>query len=293
MHEIVVISGKGGAGKTSITGAFAKLAKDAVLCDLDVDAPDLHLLLQPENTHTEEFRSGNEAVIDQSRCEECGSCQALCRFDAVQQSNGGFAVDPMRCEGCKVCVTFCPARAIDFPEKHCGTWHEADTRFGPMVHARLFPGEENSGRLVTLLKHRARVMAEDKGRTLVLSDGAPGIGCPVISSLAGTDLAVAVTEPTPSGLHDLTRVAELCKGFKIDVAVFINKFDLNSEQTAVIEDFCALKRYPIICRFPHDHAVTEAMVAGRVVNETENNAASELLQTAWDTVLGIIERQSL
>ncbi len=288
MHEVVIISGKGGSGKTSITGAFAHLAKNAILCDLDVDAPDLHLLLAPEYHRTEDFHSGNEAIIDPKRCTGCGLCETLCRFDAIKQEGEVFRIDPMHCEGCKVCVALCPAEAIDFPSRHCGQWYESSTRFGTMIHAQLFPGEENSGRLVTLLKQRAREIAEDKGYSMVLSDGAPGIGCPVISSLAGTDLAVVVTEPTPSGLHDLKRVAELCDQFKTKVTVFINKFDLNPDQTTAIEDYCRERGYQVICKFPHDNAVTEAMVKGRVINECENNAATQLLETAWENMLNLL-----
>jgi len=288
MHEVVVISGKGGAGKTSVTGAFAKLAQNAILCDLDVDAPDLHLLLAPEVKRTEEFRSGNEAVIDPDRCTGCGRCEELCRFEAVRPDGDVFRIDPLHCEGCKVCVTLCPAQAIDFPKRHCGHWYESETRFGPMVHAQLFPGEENSGRLVTLLKRRAKEIAEEKGYGLVLSDGAPGIGCPVISSLAGTDMAVIVTEPTPSGLHDLGRVAELCERFRTRVTVFINKFDLNPDQTEAVESYCRERGYAVICRFPHDNAVTKAMVEGRVINEYGDNAASRLLEAAWNDMLNLL-----
>jgi len=288
MHEIVIISGKGGAGKTSITGAFANLAKNTILCDLDVDAPDLHLLLAPEHERTEEFLSGNEAIINQDDCTLCGLCEKMCRFNAIEQNKEGFHVDPMHCEGCNVCVSFCPTQAIDFPTRHCGTWYESTTRFGPMIHAQLFPGEENSGRLVTLLKQRARERAEESGYELVLSDGAPGIGCPVISSLAGTHLAVVVTEPTLSGLHDLKRVAELCGRFKTKVAVLINKHDLNLAQAMAIETYCKEMGYPVICRFPHDHVVTEAMVQGKTINEIGNNAASELLESAWENMLNLL-----
>lgn len=288
MHEVVIISGKGGAGKTSITGAFARLADNAILCDLDVDAPDLHLLLAPNVERSEDFRSGNEAIINTETCEQCGLCQTMCRFEAIEQKPDGYHINPLRCEGCKVCVSFCPVNAIDFPVRHCGTWFESTTRFGPMVHAQLFPGEENSGRLVTLLKQRAKERAETQGYDLILSDGAPGIGCPVISSLAGTDLAVVVTEPTLSGLHDLQRVAELCGKFKTQVTVLINKFDLNPEQTKAIETYCEANGFPVICRFPHDHAVTEAMVQGKTVNEIGNNAASELLEAAWNNMLSLL-----
>ena len=228
MREIIIISGKGGTGKTSLTGAFAHLADNKVICDLDVDAPDLHLLLQPAQERREEFYSGHEAVIDGEKCDGCGLCATLCEFGAIRENGAGFVVDPIRCEGCKVCVAFCPAAAIRFPERHCGQWYVSSTRFGPLVHAQLFPGAENSGRLVMVLKQQARELAKSRGADLVLCDGAPGIGCPVISSLSGADLAVAVTEPTPSGRHDLERVAALCRHFQTTFAVIINKYDLNA-----------------------------------------------------------------
>jgi len=294
MREIVVISGKGGAGKTSIAGAFAHLAEDAVLCDLDVDAPDLHLLLDPRHKAEHDFLSGNEAVIDPEMCIGCGQCAELCRFDAIAGPDGAnpgtaYRVLPFRCEGCKVCVALCPAQAIAFPQRHCGEWYVSDTRFGTMVHAQLFPGEENSGRLVTLLKREARAIAEERGLGLVLSDGAPGIGCPVISSLAGTDLAVLITEPTPSGMHDLMRVAQLCDGFRTRVAVIINKWDINPAQTEAIEAYCSGKGYPVICRLPHDRTVTDAMINRQVVTEYDRSQLSATLKTAWTTILARLE----
>ncbi|MFH1914207.1 MAG: ATP-binding protein [Pseudomonadota bacterium] len=293
MREIVVISGKGGAGKTSIAGAFAHLAEGAVLCDLDVDAPDLHLLLDPRHLAEHDFLSGNEAIIDPEMCIGCGQCAELCRFDAIAgpQSEDGTAyrVLPFRCEGCKVCVELCPTQAIAFPQRHCGEWYISDTRFGTMVHAQLFPGEENSGRLVTLLKREARTIAEERGLDLVLSDGAPGIGCPVISSLAGTNLAVLVTEPTPSGMHDLMRVAELCDGFRTRVAVIINKWDINPAQADAISAYCSGKGYPVVGRLPHDRAVTDAMVNRQVVTEYEHGDLSATLKAAWTDTLALLD----
>ena len=292
MHEVVIISGKGGAGKTSITGAFAHLSENTIICDLDVDAPDLHLLLAPTPLTQEEFHSGNEAVIDPSKCDNCGTCAAMCRFNAIELTKEGFNVSSLHCEGCKVCVEFCPSNAIDFPEKHCGQWSVSSTRFGTMVHAQLFPGEENSGRLVTLLKQKARKIAEEEGHDIMLCDGAPGIGCPVISSMAGTDLAVVVTEPTPSGRHDLERVIKLCDHFKTKVAVIINKYDLNAAQTAGIEEFCKTNGYPVICHFPHDQAMTESMVQAQVITEYSTSTASDLLETAWKNMLNLLQDTS-
>jgi MinD superfamily P-loop ATPase len=284
MREIVIISGKGGTGKTSLTGAFAHLAGNKIICDLDVDAPDLHLLLQPQRERLEEFYSGNEADIDHEKCDGCGLCASLCQFDAIKQNGGGFTVDPVRCEGCKVCVAFCPNEAIGFPERHCGQWYISATRFGPLVHAQLFPGAENSGRLVMVLKQQARELAEARGADLVLCDGAPGIGCPVISSLSGTHLAVAVTEPTPSGRHDLERVSDLCRHFQTTLAVIINKHDLNPAETARIEAFCRDGGYPVIAWLPHDPLVTQAMVQGLVVTELPATAFSRELQQAWHKI---------
>jgi MinD superfamily P-loop ATPase len=284
MHEIIIISGKGGTGKTSLTGAFAHLAKNKVICDLDVDAPDLHLLLWPTHEQEVEFRSGHEAQIDSEKCSLCGFCNLLCRFNAIRAEETGFSVDSLRCEGCKVCVTLCPYMAIDFPEKHCGHWYRSSTRFGPMIHAQLFPGEENSGRLVMVLKQQARQLAKAQGLDLVLCDGAPGIGCPVISSLSGTDLAVAVTEPTPSGRHDLERVAELCNHFQVGFAVIINKFDLNPEETTRIETYCRERNYPVLALLPHDPMVTSAMIQGLVVTELPETSFGLEIQRAWNRI---------
>lgn len=289
MLEIVVISGKGGTGKTSLTGAFAHLAQNKVICDLDVDAPDLHLLLHPKNAREEDFYSGHEAVIDPVRCDLCGVCQERCRYQAIEQVDGALKVNPVKCEGCKVCVEFCPAGAIDFPEKHCGQWYESETRFGPMVHAQLFPGEENSGRLVALLRQKARALAEERGLGLILCDGAPGIGCPVISSLSGTDLTVAVTEPTPSGRHDLERVVELCAHFRIPTGVIINKHDINPAETAALETFCAEKGLRLLAKLPHDLAMTQAMVRGQVITEYQSQGLAELVRKAWDEIMGMAD----
>ena len=291
MREITVISGKGGTGKTSITAAFAHLARNHVVCDLDVDAADLHLLLAPRHEHTEPFHAGHRAVIRADDCADCGLCRDMCRFDAIGQTWDGPVVDPVSCEGCRVCVHFCPEEAIDFPQRHCGEWYRSHTRFAPMVHARLFPGAENSGRLVTLLRDEARRLAESAGRDLILSDGSPGVGCPVISSLTGTDLAVAVTEPTPSGRHDLERVADLCAHFHIPLAVIINKYDLDSGNCRAIEQFCAGRGSTIAARLPYDPAFIEAMVEGRVITEFRSDGTADLVRRAWSDIQAIGQRR--
>jgi len=285
MREIVIISGKGGTGKTSITAALAHLASQsekAILCDLDVDAPDLHLLLEPDRLEEHEFRSGFEAVIDPDVCTNCGLCVGLCRFDAIEQGARGCSVRPMRCEGCKVCVQFCPAGAIAFEERVCGRWWASTMRFGPMIHAQLFPGSENSGRLVALLKKEARTRAEKLGIGLMLCDGAPGIGCPVIASLSGASQTVIITEPTPSGLHDLLRVADLCVHFRIPASVVINKFDLNVQNSAEIERVCTERDMPVLGMLPYDDVVVRAMVQCKSVTELPATPFSDALRGVWE-----------
>jgi MinD superfamily P-loop ATPase len=289
MVEITILSGKGGTGKTSLTGAWARLAGDKVICDLDVDAPDLHLLLDPRRERTEEFYSGNEARIVQDRCTQCGRCSELCKFRAVSEVDGRLEIDPVRCEGCMVCVHFCPEEAIEFPVRHCGQWYTSQTRFGPMVHAQLFAGQENSGRLVALLRQQAREMAEKRGDQLILSDGPPGIGCPVISSLSGTSLAVVVTEPTMSGVHDLKRVVELCGNFRIPVGVVVNKYDLDLEQSAQVEKFAAENGLTLLGRLPHDPAFIQAMVARKVVGEDGSSPLAEEVARIWKEISKLAE----
>ncbi len=285
MREILIISGKGGTGKTSLTAAFAHLSGSKIICDLDVDAPDLHLLLQPRHEREVEFHAGNEARIEQAGCTGCGTCEEMCRFNAIRRKDDAlFIVDPIRCEGCKVCVAFCPEQTISFPEKHCGTWYISSTRFGPMVHAQLFPGEENSGRLVSLLKSEARELARENNIDLILSDGAPGVGCPVISSLSGAHCAVLVTEPTPSGRHDLKRVAALCDHFHIRAGVIINKADINPDEARIIEQYCREKDYPLLAKLPHDPVITEAMVKARAVTELEKTEIGENIRQAWEKI---------
>ena len=284
MREILIISGKGGTGKTSLTAAFAHISGSKIICDLDVDTPDLHLLLQPDHEKEVEFHAGNEAKIDPAGCVSCGICEDMCRYNAIYQENETFVVDPIRCEGCKVCVTFCPEQTISFPEKHCGTWYVSSTRFGIMVHAQLFPGEENSGRLVSLLKNEAKKLAKEKNIDYILSDGAPGIGCPVISSLSGTNFVVLVTEPTPSGRHDLERVAALCKYFRLRAGVIVNKADLNVDETENIEQFCREKEYPLLAKLPHDSLVTEAMIKGVAVTELGESAIGTEIRQAWQQI---------
>jgi len=292
MRELVVISGKGGTGKTSLTAAFAHLADNLVLCDLDVDAPDLHLIAQPAVQRSGPFMSGHGAEIDPAACSGCGTCMDVCAFGAIHNEGGRFTVETAHCEGCKVCVALCPEKAIDFPDRLCGTWYESDTRFGPMVHALLDPGQENSGKLVTLLKAKARERASALGLDLILSDGAPGIGCPVISSLSQASLVLLVTEPTPSGLHDLERVAELCRTFRIPSTVLINKADLSPEYQAAIHAFCQAREIPVVGHLPHDPAITEAMVRGQAVTEGPDTLFGVQVRQIWSKLQSLLEAPS-
>ena len=289
--EIVVLSGKGGTGKTSLTAAFAQLSSNRVICDLDVDAPDLHLLLNPEKTKSHIFVSGHEASIVEDRCDACGLCMDVCRFDAISEGKTGLAVNPFKCEGCKVCVETCPVNAIDFTEKQCGEWYVSTTRLGWMVHAQLFPAEENSGRLVAVLRQKAKALAKERGFNIILSDGPPGIGCPVISSLSGASMAVLVTEPTPSGQHDLERIAKLCEHFKIPAGIIVNKFDLNKDNAERIESYCVAKGLRFLGRLPHDRAMTDAMVAGQTITEYQTNGISEHVKKIWSNIEASVKAQ--
>lgn len=282
IREIVVLSGKGGAGKTSITAAFAALAQNAIVCDLDVDAPDLHILFEPTDTAAEEFVSGHLAQVEPDDCDGCDICRETCRFEAVTMGPDGKAViDPRRCEGCKACVVLCPRRAIAFVPRVCGYFAVSTTRFGPFVHARLDPGGENSGRLVALLKRKAKEMAEKQGRDLILCDGAPGIACPVISALSGATLAVLVVEPTPSGTHDFLRVAKLCDHFRLPVGVIINKADVNPEEAARLEALCAEAGRPVLGRLAYSPDVTRAMKAKQTLPEYGGPLAGDIARL-WE-----------
>ncbi|MBK8793811.1 MAG: 4Fe-4S binding protein [Holophaga sp.] len=292
MHELVVISGKGGTGKTSLAAAFAHLAEGKVLCDLDVDAPDLHLIAGPTVQRSGPFLSGHVAEIDPAACTGCGTCANVCAYGAIHKEGGRFTVDSSHCEGCKVCVAFCPEQAIDFPDRLCGTWYESETRFGPMIHAQLDPGQENSGKLVTLLKTKARAQASSRALERILSDGAPGIGCPVISSLSMASLALLVTEPTPSGLHDLSRVTELCHALRVRSCVLINKADLSREYQAAIHAYCEARRIPVVGHLPHDPAVTEAMLRGQAVTEGPATPFGLQVRQIWPGLQHLLELPS-
>ena len=268
MKELVILSGKGGTGKTSLTGAFASLAENSILCDADVDASDLHLLMTPEIQKTSDFLGGGKAIINQDKCSECGTCEELCRFDAIHD----FVVDDIQCEGCGVCVDLCPEQAIDFPIQTCGQWFLSNTRYGPMVHARLGIAEENSGKLVTLVRQEARKLAENKKADLIITDGPPGIGCPVIASVGGASAALIITEPTVSGLHDMERVAKLIEYFKVPCMVCVNKYDLNIENSNYIENMANKNNIRFLGRISFDPVFTQAMIWGKTIFEYDKNS---------------------
>ncbi|MCG8509117.1 MAG: ATP-binding protein [Rhodospirillales bacterium] len=284
MREILVVSGKGGTGKTTATAAFAQLADNAVICDLDVDTPDLHLILAPEPVRSWDFHAGYRAGIDGDRCNGCGDCATACRFGAIHAEGDRFRINPLSCEGCKVCANLCPSGAIAFTLPRRGRRYESETRFGPMVHAQLFPGEENSGLLVSLLRDEARAAAKRLGAEMVLADGAPGIGCPVIASLTGVDLAVVISEPSPAGRHDLERIVNLAAHFRIPVAVILNKADINPGQRAESLEFCGGRKLPVVAEVPFDLCAVEAMVQGRTVIEQGADALAAPLRAAWTEI---------
>ena len=264
MKQMAVVSGKGGTGKTSIVASLAALARGrAVYADCDVDAPDLHLILQPQIRERREFFGIKRAFIDGSKCTRCDSCQDACRFEAIRD----FQVNPALCEGCGVCKLVCPAEAVEMRECLAGYAYLSDTRFGPLAHAELLPGEEASGKLVAMVREMARDLAASRNLDLVLIDGSPGIGCPVIASLTGVDLALVVTEPTITGEHDLERILDVADHFGINTAVCINKYDLNPEAAQHIEFLCQERAVFVAGRLPYHPSVVEAMVLGRSVVE--------------------------
>ncbi len=280
MKQIAVVSGKGGTGKTSLVASLAALACGrAVYADCDVDAPDLHLILQPRVMERREFFGIKRAFIDGSKCTQCGSCQDACRFGAIAD----FQINPALCEGCGVCKLVCPSGAVEMRESLSGYAYISETRFGPLVHAELFPGEEASGKLVAMVREMARDLATSRNLDLVLIDGSPGIGCPVIASLTGVDLALVVTEPTITGEHDLERVLDVADHFGIKTAVCINKFDLNPEAASRIEDLCQERAVMVAGRLPFHPSVIEAMVLGRAVVELGGPVA-EAISGMWNVL---------
>jgi len=289
MKQITVLSGKGGTGKTTLTASFTALTRNMVVADCDVDAPDLHLLLHPQILETQEFRGPKLAVMDKAKCVECGVCRDHCRFDAISDA---LEVDSVLCEGCGVCVVVCPEEAISLNERISGYAFISKTKYGTMSHARLNPGEASSGKLVTLVRYNARQIAEKENRELVLIDGPPGIGCPLIASVTGVDVGLVITEPTLSGLHDLQRAIQLLNHFHIRPVVCTNMYDINKENTEKIVHFCEENGVQVAGEIPFDSIVTEAMVNGKTVVEySPQSLVAREIETVWENVLSILDKE--
>ncbi len=277
MKQITVISGKGGTGKTSITAAFASLSKDAVIADCDVDAPDLHLILKPNVIKEENFYGHDMPVIDKEKCINCGLCRENCRFDAITDD---IEIIEERCEGCGVCEYVCPINAITMKKKKSGKIFSSITRFGPMTHAKLETGEETSGLLVSFVREKAKAIAEREKKDIIIIDGPPGIGCPVIASITGVNLVLIVTEPTMSGLHDLERILDVSDHFGVPSVICINKYNINKDMTNRIEKYCNKKGIEIIGKIPFTKKFTEAMINGQTVVEYDKELR-DLISNVW------------
>lgn len=297
MKQLVVLSGKGGTGKTTVTAALAHLASrelPIVLADADVDAANLELVLDPKKLETHDFMSGKLAVIDPEKCTACSICETVCRFDAIlppaeSPFSYAYQVDDLACEGCGSCYYQCPDDAIRLRERHAGRWFRSESRFGALFHAHLFAGEENSGKLVTLVKQQGRLLASDTDAQLLLMDGPPGIGCPVISASAGADMALLVVEPTVSGVHDLQRILGTTEHFGVPALVVINKADLNSKRSDEVANFCEGRRVALVGRIPYNDVVTEAMVQGQPVTSYTDGTVTEALRGVWARVKDRLE----
>jgi MinD superfamily P-loop ATPase len=284
MREIVVVSGKGGTGKTTVVLGFASMAENAVLADCDVDAADMFLVLNPETYHTDSFTGGKLAKILPDPCTECGKCREVCEFDAISED---CVVDPLACEGCGACYYFCPCEAILFEPEYTGSVFHSNSRLGPFFHARLNPGQENSGKLVTRVRNDARAAAVEQGKGLILVDGSPGIGCPVVASVTGADYIVVVTEATLSGYHDLERVFELMSHFKLSGGVVINKFDIHPEMFDNIEALAAKRGFDRLGRIPYSaEEVISAMNNGQTVIEAApNSPVATAVADVWQQLI--------
>ena len=284
MRQWVILSGKGGTGKTSVAAALAHLAAQEcrlVLADADIDAANLELVLAPRVLETHDFSGAKRAEIEADSCTGCGLCAETCRFDAVGAADGVYRIEPTACEGCAACFYRCPTQAIRMVDQVSGQWFRSDTRFGPLFHARLFAGQENSGKLVTQVKQSARHLAAGNGADLLLVDGPPGIGCPVIATTTGADLALLVVEPTVSGVHDLQRILAATRHFRVPAAVCVNKADINPAQTAKVAAYCAQEDVPMVGAIPFDTVVTDAMVHRQPVTEYHPGPVADALQAIW------------
>lgn len=279
--QITIISGKGGTGKTSFISSLAVMVNNKVIVDCDVDAANLHLLLKPETIHAETFKSGRTFSINNDLCTECGQCVSVCRFNAITPE---FVIDQFSCEHCGLCAAICPVNAIISSERESGEWFISQTRYGPFIHARLKPGEENSGKLVSKVRQIASEYAEKENAKYILIDGPPGTGCPVIASITGVDAVVVVTEPSMSGLHDLSRVLKLADHFRTGAKVVINKYDLNYENTKLIEAYCQKKDIEVIAKIPYSEEVIKSIVNGMPPILNANGEVLNAIKTAWERI---------
>ena len=296
MTELVIVSGKGGTGKTSLVGSLAALSQNKVLVDCDVDAADLHLILENKIQKTSEFIGGKQAFIIEENCTNCGICVEYCRFDAIKHATLSsstekerYWIDKHACDGCGVCVRHCPEKAIEFKEVISGEWYLSDTPYGPLVHARLGFAQGNSGKLVSLLRQQARVLAEKKGMDLILVDGPPGIGCPVIASVTGANYILIVTEPSMSAMHDMERVLRLTRHFNIPTGICINKSDINPAITSQIEEFAKDESIRVLGQIPYDPSVTAAQLEGTTIVEYNANGASESVKLLWSNLSEVLK----
>ena len=278
MKQITIISGKGGTGKTILTASFAALARRACFVDCDVDAADLHLLLHPTVKEKHDFRSGSTARIDRDRCRECDECIDVCRFAAI---SADYVVDPLSCEGCAICSIVCPGQAITMKENLSGEWYISTTKYGPFVHAKLGIAEENSGKLVMKIRQVAQSIAKDERLDHIIIDGPPGIGCPVIASLSGVDLALVVTEPTIAGMHDMERILDVTDHFSIPAKVVINKYDINLENSKTIADICRRRNVEVLAHLPFSEVIVQSMVRGIPMTEFSDNGVSKAISDLW------------
>lgn len=291
MKQICVLSGKGGTGKTSLTASLSSLAKNAVLADCDVDAADLYLILEPEIIKEEKFLGGETAFIHTENCRNCGRCMNYCRFDAISFADGKYEVSPYKCEGCKLCFYICPDRTIEMQRSDTSRWYIANTKNAPMVYAKLGVAEENSGKLVTLVRHQAKLLAEEQNRNTIIIDGPPGIGCPATSALTGVDMALIITEASISGLHDLKRLVDTVNHFKIQSTVILNKYDLNKKSAEEIEGYCKQNNIPVLAKLPFDRDVVEAMLEQKsIVDFKKDSIIAKEIKNAWNKIEEILSK---
>ncbi len=296
MKQIVIISGKGGTGKTIITASFASLVGatsscEAVMADCDVDAADLHLLLHPRIKEKHEFKGGGKAIIDKEKCIQCGKCVEVCRFDAIKTNSAQLHyIESLSCEGCGICSYVCPEKAIKMEEVVSGEWFISETKYGSLVHAKMGIAEENSGKLVTVVRENAKTVAEKDSTDYIIIDGPPGIGCPVIASLSGVDVALVVTEPTVSGIHDMERIIGVASHFGIQTAVCVNKYDLNIKNTKAIEEYCQKLNIKVIGKIPFDEIVIKALTNKMPVVEYSDSQVTKEIKSMWEKLKNIVAR---